>query len=434
MIKYKDLEVYAFSGKIGVGKNYILENIFMPMLQPKQTVVLGFADHFKVDVVAKDKIPYAEAFHKKTTDSRKKMQFRGTEDGREVYGENIWVDAIDVWVQTHYERGVRRIIITDVRFLNELEYIKNMGGTIIRVNAPDRNSNKILEESNGDLEVMNRMSTHRSEIELDNYTNFDYIINNTIGNTNLYNDVRDIVFDINKNAIKDIVIFCDLDDTICHCHSYYDEVLERCISKAKEFIKPIYHTDFEYAFTEILGFLERNMQYHYIYKERYADSMVNSFMKFKHMFIDDIPTDASDILHDIGMSVFNYDYKPLDNAVEYIKQLNDKYKVVFVTIGTREEQVKKLSQLGLSRFDFEIFDHKDEFVFRNLTFKYKANKYISIGDSLPREIEASLKLNFDMVVHIDKNLKTNLIEMSDNYYKVSHISNIDLIKNNLLAL
>ena len=425
MNKYKDLEIFGFSGKIGVGKNFVIEKVFLPMLSVKQTVVLAFADHFKVDVVAKDKIPYENAFHDKTEDSRVKLQHRGTEEGRYIYGENIWVDVIDAWVQTHYERGIRRIVITDVRFLNEIEYIKKMGGTIIRINAEDRNNTKLLQESMGDMSVYNKLKTHISETGLDNYTDFDYVIDNNKTNLNFFNDVRDIVVDINENNKLETVVFCDLDDTICHCYTYYIEVRNKVIIEAKNYIQALYHKEFEYAFIEILEFFERNLQTHHIYKERYAESMVKSFLNFEHMFIDGIDIDiASHNIFEIGMSVFNYNYKPLGDAINTIRQLNDRYKVVFVTVGTREEQVKKLAQLKLTDIDFEIFDHKDEFVFRNLCFKYRADKYYHIGDSVVRDIEPTLKLKFDAVIHIDSKLELDVIKISDNHYKINHISNI----------
>ena len=428
MNKYKDLEIFGFSGKIGVGKNYILENIFLPMLPVKQTVVLAFADQFKIDVVAKDKIPYENAFHKKTDESRVKLQHRGTEEGRNVYGADVWVDVIDAWIQTHYERGIRRIILTDCRFVNECDYIKKMGGKLIRVNASDRNYERLLQESNGNLDVLETLKNHISENLLDDYTNFDYILDNSKQNLDIYNNVRDMVIDINEKGKHNKVIFCDLDDTICHCYSYYVEVLNNAITKCKEYIKPKFHAEFTVAFKEVLGFQERNMQTHYIYKERYAESIVNSFNKFSHMFIEDFDIlDATKQIYNIGMSVFKYEYKPLGNAVDVIKDLNERYKVVFITVGAREEQVKKLAQLGLTKIDFEIFDHKDEFVFRNLCNKYKANTYAMIGDSIVRDVEPSLKLNFDLVLHIDRNMSVEKIKMSNNHYKVNHISQINEI-------
>ena len=46
--------------------NYVAENILLPMLPEKNTVVLSFADHFKVDTINKDGLKYEEVFHDKT--------------------------------------------------------------------------------------------------------------------------------------------------------------------------------------------------------------------------------------------------------------------------------------------------------------------------------------------------------------------------------
>lgn len=61
------------------------------------------------------------------------MQTLGTEWGREVLGDTIWVDtALRRAAQS--ERGA---IITDVRFANEAQAIRDAGGVIIRVERPE---------------------------------------------------------------------------------------------------------------------------------------------------------------------------------------------------------------------------------------------------------------------------------------------------------
>lgn len=55
-------------------------------------------------------------------------------------------------------------IITDVRFPNEVEAIKRMGGVVIRINR------EVSSEKHNNL--------HVSELALDNYQDFDYEINN----------------------------------------------------------------------------------------------------------------------------------------------------------------------------------------------------------------------------------------------------------------
>jgi len=174
--------------------------------------------------------------------------------------------------------------------------------------------------------------------------------------------------------------------------------------------------------------LERDSATHYIHKTRYANSMVKAFENFIYLLKpnSDIYKIKNDI-YKIGMSIYNYKYEEIENAVSVIKEIANKHKVVFVTVGTREEQVKKLAQLNLTDIDFEIFDHKDEFVFRNLCIKYRAKKYFHIGDSTIRDIEPTIKLEFDGVIHIDNNLELDVMKISKNHYKINHISNIKKI-------
>ena len=60
------------------------------------------------------------------------------------------------------------VVVSDVRFINEAEYIKSKGGIIVRIE-----SSRDIRASRGLLTGENDIS----EIELDNY-DFDYVINN----------------------------------------------------------------------------------------------------------------------------------------------------------------------------------------------------------------------------------------------------------------
>ncbi|MCO6500049.1 MAG: hypothetical protein J5I47_06690, partial [Vicingus serpentipes] len=85
------------------------------------------------------------------------LQLLGTECGREIIHPNIWVNCtLDA-----VEKNTKGSIITDVRFVNEAEAIRENKGYLIRI---ERNI-----ESN---------DNHPSEISLDNYEHFDKIIYN----------------------------------------------------------------------------------------------------------------------------------------------------------------------------------------------------------------------------------------------------------------
>ncbi|MFJ2814388.1 hypothetical protein [Streptomyces sp. NPDC087294] len=62
---------------------------------------------------------------------RQYLQRLGTEGGRAVLGENVWVDALfrdyETWGPT---------VITDLRFPNEADAIRERGGLVIAIQRP----------------------------------------------------------------------------------------------------------------------------------------------------------------------------------------------------------------------------------------------------------------------------------------------------------
>lgn len=87
---------------------------------------------------------------------RQLMQRLGTECGRELLGENIWVDSAlkDVQPDQNY-------VVTDCRFLNEADAIRNRGGKVIRITRPG----------------IGPANSHASETSLDHY-DFDAVVLN----------------------------------------------------------------------------------------------------------------------------------------------------------------------------------------------------------------------------------------------------------------
>ena len=55
------------------------------------------------------------------------LQLMGTEAGRNVFHQDIWVMSL-----LNRAKG-KDVVVTDVRFKNEIEYIQNNGGRIVRV-------------------------------------------------------------------------------------------------------------------------------------------------------------------------------------------------------------------------------------------------------------------------------------------------------------
>ena len=103
---------------------------------------------------------------------REFLQKLGTEAVRNNLHTNAWVNATFADYETTYpvydkERALvippttKKWIITDVRFPNEAQAIKDRGGVLIRVNRPGI-----------------PVGEHPSEIALDDYYGWDFIVHN----------------------------------------------------------------------------------------------------------------------------------------------------------------------------------------------------------------------------------------------------------------
>jgi len=66
---------------------------------------------------------------------RRLLQVIGTEGGRMLVGENVWVDILAKRYPDIADEDVR-YVITDCRFDNEVEFVRNNGGKLIWINRP----------------------------------------------------------------------------------------------------------------------------------------------------------------------------------------------------------------------------------------------------------------------------------------------------------
>lgn len=87
---------------------------------------------------------------------RELLQRMGTEVGRALYGESFWVDRVLAQMTPD-----QNYVITDVRFPNEVEAVKSVGGRVIRIYR----------------EGVGAVNTHVSDQGIDNLE-FDSIILN----------------------------------------------------------------------------------------------------------------------------------------------------------------------------------------------------------------------------------------------------------------
>jgi hypothetical protein len=98
---------------------------------------------------------------------RQLLQRTGTDAGRRVLGENVWVDAVMA------DLPDTDVVFTDCRFPNEAQAIKDAGGYLVRVTRPGFEPGP---------------DAHESETALDGYPH-DF----EIKNTGTLEDLRDTV-------------------------------------------------------------------------------------------------------------------------------------------------------------------------------------------------------------------------------------------------
>lgn len=91
----------------------------------------------------------------------------------DTIGDNIWCTRFKYWYDVL--EGSPDVVVTDVRFLNEVEMIRNMGGIIVKVNRDSLRSN----------------DSHSSEMEMEKIV-ADYTIHNNTSIEDLWKMIKHI--------------------------------------------------------------------------------------------------------------------------------------------------------------------------------------------------------------------------------------------------
>jgi dephospho-CoA kinase len=141
--------------------------------------------------------------HGSNTKDRTLLQFLGTDWGRKTIDPDIWINIMDKRLinqssiyDTMKEYSIfndyneDNIFVTDARFPNEIELLKQHGFKICRIDATEENR-----ISRGATNL-----THASETALDNYTDYDYIIDNNEKIEKFYGKMEIIYNELLTNA------------------------------------------------------------------------------------------------------------------------------------------------------------------------------------------------------------------------------------------
>lgn len=106
--------------------------------------------------------------------ARQAMQFVGTDMFRKQLvnlipgiGENFWIRTLDMELVNG-----QNYVISDCRMQNEVDFIKEKGGIVIKIIRDESQQN------GGEISGLDKTKLHVTESEIDNITGFDYIIYN----------------------------------------------------------------------------------------------------------------------------------------------------------------------------------------------------------------------------------------------------------------
>ena len=123
------------------------------------------------------------------------LQLMGTEAGRDVFHKDIWVISL-------LNRSKNKdVVVTDVRFKNEIEYIQNNGGIVVRIKRGEDpewvDSLTKINTQDKRIEYMEKFSIHQSEWDWVG-CDFNYEIANNGTIEDLGNKVDSVLHSIGK--------------------------------------------------------------------------------------------------------------------------------------------------------------------------------------------------------------------------------------------
>ena len=180
--------IFCICGKAGSGKTFVGKYIHKKYSQKKYKVIISpYTKYLKQYI--------KEITGKSVTEKNKPRRLLQQLSSELIKGELGYKDIFinrqleDISI---YKYFFDIIIIPDVRFPKEIEVLKEHYNNVITIE---------VKRSNYDNGLTNIEKNDTTETSLDNYQKFDYILDNQ-GNTNLQNDVLNIIDNIEKRNKK----------------------------------------------------------------------------------------------------------------------------------------------------------------------------------------------------------------------------------------
>jgi len=99
---------------------------------------------------------------------RKVMQLLGTEAMRNGLHQDVWIITMKLAILRGEFEGIDVGFVTDCRFLNELQFVRDLDGVLFQINRT------------GDQSTLTTETEHLSELEWRQWTDWDAIVENNI--------------------------------------------------------------------------------------------------------------------------------------------------------------------------------------------------------------------------------------------------------------
>lgn len=128
------------------------------------------------------------------------LQLIGTECTREILHDSIWISALE----NRLKNTTDNVVLTDVRFSNEVDFVKQFGGTLIHIKRgedPEWVSDAILANSLNDDSRMTAYNIHDSEWKWVGNPNIEFTINNEGTIEDLKNNLINVLTSIYGDSI-----------------------------------------------------------------------------------------------------------------------------------------------------------------------------------------------------------------------------------------
>lgn len=177
--------ILGFHGKMRAGKNEaarrlaflassfpVVEVSFAAKLKLSAATLLGVTETqleaWKNDSTVKVAIGDSYGSFEGQQTIRSFLQRYGTEAHRDIFGQDFWLDAA-LPLNRNYSDAI--YVATDVRFANEAERVRELGGTVVLIVGPESDTGTHASEKPLTLDDVDLFLDN--SVRDDNYTNLD---------------------------------------------------------------------------------------------------------------------------------------------------------------------------------------------------------------------------------------------------------------------